>query len=355
MSAQEHLASRSIAVDAAKTAAIFGTLLIHASAMGGFAWAVGSANWVCNLAWSSVLRCAVPVFFLCSGALLLPPEKEMTTRAVWRKYIPRIFIALLFWAAVYAGWDLFLGKLRTGVVELTALRQAGKNLLRFNHKNHLYYLHVILLVYAMLPVTRFFAAKADWKTLRYALAVWFVLGSVYPLLRAVSPLSAVVGIPTQYVINLTWGAVGYGLLGHVLTKEAGNYRPSAFVWVYLAGFALTFGGTLIASLRADTLVQSFLQGTAPGVCLQAVGIYGFCVSAFSKKKRWPVVETVSKASFCIYLVHMILLDYAVFHGISAAVYAPAWSVPCLSAAAFLFGLAVWLVLRRLPLINRYLI
>ena len=52
---------------------------------------------------------------------------------------------------------------------------------------------------------------------------------------------------------------------------------------------------------------------------------------------------------------MILLDYAVFRGISAAVYAPLWSVPCLSAAAFLFGLAVWLVLRRIPLINRYLI
>ncbi len=120
---------RNIPVDAAKTAAIFGTLLIHASAMGGFAWEIGSFNWVCNLAWSSVLRCAVPVFFLCSGALLLPPEKEVTVRAVWRKYIPRIFIALLFWAAVYAGWDLFLGKLRTGVVELTALRQAGQNLL----------------------------------------------------------------------------------------------------------------------------------------------------------------------------------------------------------------------------------
>lgn len=355
MSAQIKSVSRNIPVDAAKTAAIFGTLLIHASAMGGFAWPVGSINWVCNLMWSSVLRCAVPVFFLCSGALLLPPEKEVTVRTVWSKYIFRIFIALLFWAVVYAGWDLFLGRLRIGVVELTALRQAGENLLRFNHKNHLYYLHVILLVYAVLPVTRFFAAKADRQTMRYALVLWFVLGSVYPLLRAITPLSAVGGIPTQYVINLTWGAVGYGLLGHVLTREAGGHRPSTFVWVYLAGFVLTFGGTLIASLRAGTLVQAFLQGTAPGVCLQAVGIYGFCVSAFSRKQRWLLVETVSKASFCIYLVHMIVLDYAVFRGISAAVYAPLWSVPCLSVAAFFFGLAVWLILRRIPLVNRYLI
>lgn len=59
-------------MDVVKTIAIFGTLLIHASAMGGFSWPVGTVNWTLNLAWSSVLRCAVPLFFMCSGALLLP-------------------------------------------------------------------------------------------------------------------------------------------------------------------------------------------------------------------------------------------------------------------------------------------
>ena len=88
-------------IDIVKTTAIFGTLMIHASAMGGFAWPIGSANWVINLVWSSLLRCAVPLFFMCSGALLLPPEKELSASAVWRRYIPRILIALFFWAAVY--------------------------------------------------------------------------------------------------------------------------------------------------------------------------------------------------------------------------------------------------------------
>ena len=81
---------RSVPVDAAKTAAIFGTLLIHASAAGGFAGAPGSFGWTSALFWNCLLRSAVPVFFLCSGALLLPPEKEVTVRRVWTKYIPRI-------------------------------------------------------------------------------------------------------------------------------------------------------------------------------------------------------------------------------------------------------------------------
>ena len=100
---------RSVPVDAAKTAAIFGTLLIHASAAGGFAGAPGSFGWTSALFWNCLLRSAVPVFFLCSGALLLPPEKEVTVRRVWTKYIPRILAALLFWAAAYEGVELLRG------------------------------------------------------------------------------------------------------------------------------------------------------------------------------------------------------------------------------------------------------
>ena len=77
----------------------------------------------------------------------------------------------------------------------------------------------------------------------------------------------------------------------------------------LQGVALTFGGTLVQSLQMGALSELFLQGNAPGVYLQAAGIYGFCVSALHGRKTFPVVETVSRASFCIYLVHLFFLDF----------------------------------------------
>ena len=182
---------RSVPVDAAKTAAIFGTLLIHASAAGGFAGAPGSFGWTSALFWNCLLRSAVPVFFLCSGALLLPPEKEVTVRRVWTKYIPRILAALLFWAAAYEGVELLRGWRAAGVLERTALRQAALNLVLFHHKNHLYYLHIILLVYAVLPLTRRLVAAADRRLLNYALGIWFVLGCLAPTLKFFPPLSLV--------------------------------------------------------------------------------------------------------------------------------------------------------------------
>lgn len=355
MSQSPAAAGRNVPVDAAKTVAIFGTLLIHASAAGGFVGGVGSFQWTANLFWNTLVRCAVPVFFLCSGALLLPPEKEVPVRTVWRRYIPRIAIALFFWAAAYAGWELLLVKCRTGILELAAIRRALTDLLLFRHKSHLYYLHIILLVYALLPVTRLFAAKADRRLTAYALGLWFLLGSVLPLARQFPPLSLIGGIPAQYPISLTWGAVGYTLLGDVLRREAGKYRPRVFALLYLAGFFLTFGGTLWLSVGRGELALPLLQGTAPGVCLQAAGIYGFCVSTFSGRQSCRWTETVSRASFCIYLVHLFFLDGLVGRGLTAGNYPPLWAVPAEAAVLFAAGFLVWLALRRVPVVNKYLI
>ena len=207
----------------------------------------------------------------------------------------------------------------------------------------------------MLPLPRRLVAAPDRRLLAYGLGIWFVLGCLAPTLKFFPPLSLIGGIPAQYPINLTWGAVGYGVLGYVLTREAPRHRPRTFVWLYLAGTALTFGLTLIASLKTGGLYQVFLQGNSPGVCLQAAGLYGFCVSRWQDRDRWPVAETVSKASFCIYLTHLFVLDFLAGRGLSAGTLPPVWGVPVLAAAAFGGGFLVWLVLRRVPVVKTYLI
>ncbi len=346
---------RNTAIDAAKTAAIFGTLMIHASANGGFAWPVGSARWIAALFWGCLLRCAVPVFLMCSGALLLAPEKRVTIGGIYKKYIPRILAALFFWAAAYSAWSLLGVKLHTGVLEAAALKKALVDLVTFRHKSHLYYLHITLLVYALVPVSRLFAARADRKLMGYALGLWFVLGSVLPCVQTLPPFSLITGIPRQYLINLTWGGVGYGLLGYALLKEAPRRKPRFFAAVFGLGFLLTFAGTLAVSLRQGALYQDLIQGYAPGVVLQAAGLFGWCVSRYAQSPAPAACETVSKASFCIYLVHLFPLDLLAARGLSAGFYHPAWAVPVLCAVLFACGFAVWLVLRRIPVVRKYLI
>lgn len=125
--------------------------------------------------------------------------------------------------------------------------------------------------------------------------------------------------------------------------------------MYLAGFVLTFGGTWAMSHLRGELYQGFLQGSAPGVLLEAAGLYGWCVSRWAARPAAPWMTTLSKASFCVYLAHLFFLEELVSRGFSAAAYAPAWMVPALTAAVFVPSFALWWVLRRVPVVNRYLI
>lgn len=68
-----------------------------------------------------------------------------------------------------------------------------------------------------------------------------------------------------------------------------------------------------------------------------------------------MAETVSKASFCIYLTHLFFLDFLAGRGLSARDAAARLGRAVLAAAAFGGGFLVWLVLRRVPVVKTYLI
>ena len=344
---------RDNAVDLTKSIAVFGVLLIHASAVGGYGGTVGSAGWCGALFWGSVLRCAVPLFLMCSGALLLAPDKPVSLRQVWTRYLPRLFTALLFWAAAYEGFALFLTWHRTGSLEPSAIGDALRDLLLFHHKPHLYYLHIALLVYVLLPVLRLLTAAATRRQLEYALLLWLALGVLFPTAALFPPLRGIGGIPAQYGLNLAWGSVGYCLLGWYLKQYAAQRRPRFWAALYAAGFLLTLFATLALSLRRGELYEGFLSGMAPGVCLEAAGLFGLIRTLPQRERPWT--RTLSAASFCIYLTHMFPLDFLASHHISAAYFSPVWFVPLASLLFLGFGLVVWLVLRKIPWVNTHLI
>ncbi len=347
--------ARNTSIDLIKSIAIFGTILIHVTANGGFSGAIGSASWVSSLFWGTLIRCAVPLFFMCSGALLLPPSKPLDIKTVWKKYILRIFIALAFWATAYALCNLMLLHIRTGAITAADIKLAVKNLLLFEHERHLYYLHITLLVYAMLPVTRSFVAHASPKTLRYAFALWLVLSCIYPTARAFFPKLNPYLIPAQYVLNISWGAVGLGVLGYSISSRSRDHKPLPYALLYLGGLAITFGGSYLLALRQGWFNQLLIQGNAVGVYMQAIGIFGFCTAVFKDRKQAPALRTLSNSTFCIYLVHLFFLGLLDAAGINVTNLNPLWSAPVMTAAILGASFLVWLILRRIPIVNRWLI
>ncbi len=344
-------ASRHGGLDVVRSVAIFGTVMIHATAVGGFNWPLGSLDWTANLAWSTLLRCAVPLFLMCSGALFLAPERELSLSVLWRKYILRIVVALFFWAAAYLLWNIYL----YGTLDMASIRQLLIDLVTFRHRTHLYYLVIMVVVYAALPVTRLLVEKAGRTLGIYGMTLWVVCGSVIPTLFAFWPFSLMEGSIRQYGMQFAWMAIGFGVLGYVIHRYGGRVQARIYALLYLIGFFGSFLGTWILSVRQGQLAEVFLQGASPGILLEAAGLFGLLVHTNPKGWVEKTTATLSKASFCIYLVHLFFLDRLVLAGWYTGTLSPVWSAPVETLFLVLCGFVTWLILKRIPWVNRYLI
>ena len=343
-------AGRSWNIDLLKTIAIVGVVCIHASAA-GVSNVVGSLDWTASVFWGSLTRGSVPLFFLCSGALLLDPSRDLPLQKLYGKSMLRLLAALLFWAMAYAVFHLAMDH----ALSAATLWQAAKEVLLFRHENHLYYLHIALLFYACLPVTRLFVRHADKRLLEYALALWFVLGIVYPTLSPFWPFTLLRGIPQQWEMNMAYASIGYGVLGYYLRAYPPKRRVGAGCLLF--GFALTFGGTLAGSLRQGVLYQHLWEGMSVGVCLLAAGIYTLCVTSQAQPsgRAKALVARCSQGSFCVYLVHVFVISLFARIGFTVALGPCLVSIPLVVAANLLCSGIVFLLLSKIPVVNKWLI
>lgn len=344
-------AARVQSVDCAKSIAIVYVLLIHVSSEVLRGSIVGSVCWLSALFWGSLARGAVPLFLLCSGALLLDPAREVTARHIWRRNIPHILLALFVWAAFYKA----LGIAAANGVDAAMLRGAFRDLMLWRHEAHLYYLPIILLVYAALPLTRVFTRCAGEKTLHYFLGFWLVFGVLLPSLQILGLFEGFGGILRQWPLPMAWSVIGCTVLGDALRRRPYSVRAAAAL--IAGGFVLCFAGTWLLSARAGELKTPLLEGFSLGPCMMAAGVFSLCVHAGPRLPRRlrPAVQRLSKASFCMYLVHIAVLRLMYAAGLGAGRSLTALTIPAAAAICGACSFLVYLMLSRIPWVRRWLI
>lgn len=336
---------RNSGVDLLKTLAVISVVIIHVASSGCFLPA-GSADWIMSLFWGSLTRFAVPVFFMCSGCLLLDPGREITVKKLWSKNMVRIVAAMLLWAFLYKLFQLAV----SGGISIGGITNAIKEVLLFNHEFHLYYLHITVLVYAFLPVTRLLTVKAEKRELEYFLAFWAVTGILLPTIMRYKPFCLIEGFPGQWPMNMSYAAIGYTVLGYYLKKYPLSKKKSLLA--FATGFLLTFGLVVFLSLKCGYLYEHFWSGMTVNLMIMSVGVFGLFISAGVKSKA---VTYISKASFTVYLCHVFFLKICESKGFVPGNLGNALvTIPLISALIFICSLAVYEVLRRIKFMKFFI-
>lgn len=338
-------------IDLTKALAICAVLLIHCSADHFACHQVGSPRWLAAAFYGCVSRWAVPVFLLCSGALMNGPERELPLGKLFGKYLLRLASSLAVWSVFYEGCRLWLSRGSAPMGDL--IRQAGRNLLCGTTYYHLYYFWLVFALYLALPLTRLIARHAPTAELRYLLTLWLFSGGVLQFLQYFWPFSQMRASLLYLMIPSAALGPGLGLLGWYLYQHPPKrwYPP---LLLFLLSFGVSFLGTWRRSAAAGALEPLYLDGMGLFSLLMAIGIFRFCQWAGDRRRELPgAVRFVSQASFCVYLVHpffQALAKPAFF--LTLPVY---FAVPAQAALLLVLSLGAYWVLRRVPVVSRWLI
>lgn len=270
----------------------FSTTLMYADSLSA-AQSLGYDIFMNNLMW------AVPCFIMVTGALLLPPEKEIGYKQLFGKYIARILKAIVLFCIVYALAEMaFDPSRRTVSYFLAGIYKifTGKSW------SHMWYLYCLIGLYLLLPVYKAFTARAEEKDIRYLLIVLAVFLSILPLLAAF-------GISCGFYIHVSTIYPFWFFLGYYISRWGKAISGRVYA-ILLCVSTLLLAAATVARVRLDVPgLDELFEYSSILVIAQAAGIAGlfFRCGGDGSSFAGRLLGSLDRNSFGIYLIHMMFV------------------------------------------------
>jgi len=284
---------------------------------------------------------AVPVFLMITGALLLKRDKQISFRECMTKYVRRVLLALFCFGMIFSMMEIFLYR-RT--IDAEMLLEAAMNVIAGESWAHLWYLYVLIGVYCMLPVVKYFADAAPRTELRNILIVMFVFQSVFPAVEVIT------GLTIAFEIPIAANTLVYLLLGKYLTdglpKALQNRKLTA---LYLAAACL-----LAAGVYWFTADEWLLKPFAP---VYAILIFSLFQNIRLPERIIPAIWKLDRLCFGVYLIHPLFINfvYKVFN-VTPVSFESYGLMTCVFFLAFtLCSFCASQIMSMVPILKKYIL
>lgn len=344
--------NRMVQLDLLRILACFSVVMLHCAAQFWYTLPVTELDWKIANSYDAISRFGVPVFVMLSGALFLPATKEINLKRLYTHNILRLVIIYVVWSCIYGLFDCrvytwsMLGK-EDIIIEIFAGRY------------HLWYLPVIVGIYMLLPILRSWIGNAEKKNLQYFLLLFliFQVGKETMLvLRQTEGMKYLWGLVS---LDMVCGYLGYFVLGYYIVHFGIEVKWHR--WIYLGGILGTVANIVLGNYQAQR------AGAPMGAIYDSFGIFTFLivVSLFllftgpmSKINYSPrissVIKEVSLATLGIYLLHVGLIEFLKPFGIHSMMFEPVVCIPLFAVFCFVVCFVMSAVLRRIPIIGKYI-
>lgn len=291
---------------------------------------------------------SVPVFFMISGALLIP--KQLRIKKIG-KYVIRMFIVLLIFGVGFAFLELLFNR---NPISISTLGKSILLTLQGKTWSHMWYIYALIGIYLILiPLSRGIQ-NLSLNELRIFVGT-LIIG--YCIINSISVCTGLSIINYMQLKNqILWFVLGYYV---TIEPCLSKIRHKALCY----SIAFVCGGIIKFSLMWFWIYKfgetmPFLNTLNLFDLIQAIGVFLFVkifVDFRNLHQVSPVVASISRCSFAIYVIHPVFenLFYKVL-GFTPLVM-PIWiGIFVVSALIFVLSWLTSIILIRIPVLNRIL-
>lgn len=263
--------------------------------------------------WDSLSRPSVPLFVMLSGFLLL--GKDYPLGDFLKRRFSRVVIPAIFWIALYNYYNFRA----TGAP--ATFTEALKGMLERSVHYHLWFIYLIIGLYLVYPILRPWIRSAKEQDYWYFFSAWFIGALVYKILWVFFGVS--IGIYFELFSN----NCGYFVLGYYLGNKGeagGEWRAEGInpwrfsekqlrwlgIGLIVAGTGITAVGTWWASKAyGGTFHTYFYDYLTPNCAMSAAGWFLLVQWAFNRRPLLNIEKEFAAASFGIYFIHVLVMDW----------------------------------------------
>jgi len=303
-----------------KTLAIIAVVVIHVIGDKYYYDVPLGGKWYGLLFVESLFRFAVPVFVMCSGALMLAEEREYTTKKCVSKAV-KYFVIFILCTVLYVVADyLLFARENYGGGWDSFFKFVCDNFGRY--KYHLWFMPMYVLLCLLTPAIRLITKRENMHIVKYLLVLFLI------------------SISTQSLVHILSVSFGWNVLDNALV-----YFPimlSNYIFIFITGWfldnnkfekkgviltealitlCLSAGVNVIVSYATQTKVFftednfNIFNYIFSGAIFLCFKIYG------NNLGNNKVVVWLAKHTLHIYLLHVLLIEV-----VQQLVYKPDWSL-----------------------------
>ena len=284
--------------------ACIGVVILHTFETGY----TSDANFVFEVLIRAIAYCAVPLFFMITGATLIDYRERYDTKTFFKKRLLKVIISLIIWSIIYFIINFFKGKFSINDLSFKFVFEY----FFLVKTNPIFWFFVVIIgIYLAIPVISLIPQESRRKAFLYIIIITFVFNQFLPDL--LYHLNLNYNYDLKFPLTYS-GWISFIFIGYYIDKYEIVKKHRVIIYVLgIIGFLTMVVPTIFISYHKNESCSWFDEYYDAPCVLYSASVFLFFKSKINNNqivtKIMPFFNFVAPTTLGIYVLHIAIRDF----------------------------------------------